>query len=579
MTINLRHLDAQPPLLQRACVSLLLLIGLSLCCAVSAAAQTKSASASVPQLLEQLDAGNFEIRETAADQLVRLGVDSLKPMVLHSLSSSPESAWRIRSIIEKIGITGNEATFYKSTGILRLLYPLDDAGTSARLESLRQQWALARKNNAIKRLRELGATISDPLGNQVGGAPQAFGRRMVINGRVIVQGQQVFGQTQVNTSTTQANQASVRKRKSLTDRQLIQRVDELLESDLATNRERILGEGERPEGGGNQKTNLAQGNNPFAGNALRANQIRLGAMALFDEKFRGSANDLQALQAIPNLTLIHWKDRKLDAAEMESAHQSAGISRVHFENCQFPNAPLPESAWPRLATHYEFVNQTIPVSAIKRLRNSSVNSLKFSKCAASETLHQQLRQIKTLSQLALEDTLVDEDWFQSFASIGSLTRVDLSLCKFDSGDYRELSRIRPNLRINFTPQAFLGIRSSDLGAANLQRARMIAEMRAAAAKKANPDQQQKDAQIALPAQPAGCTISDVVKDSGAEKAGLKSGDVIVKLNGQPITVFEDIRLIIAQYRVGEKLDVEFTRDGQLKTSTIQLGRFPQNAIE
>jgi len=579
MTNPHRHFNAQTPSRQRRCVSisLLLVTGLSLLCDVSIAAQANPSATAIPQLLEQLDAANFETRETAADQLVDSGVDSLKPMVLHSLISSPESSWRIRSILEKIGIAGDEATFYKSTGILRLLFPLDDVGTSTRLESLRQQWALTRKNNAIKRLRELGATITDPLGNQVANARQGFRPRMVINGQVFVNGQPILPQPQTNASTTQANQASVRKMKRLTDRQLIQRVDELLQSDLATNRERILGADERAKKTADQDPNSLQGNIPFAVNALRINQIRLGAMALFDDKFRGSADDLKALQAIPNLSLIHWKDRKLDAAEMQVAHQSAAISRVHFENCQFPNAPLPESAWPRLATHYEFVNQTVPVSAIKRLKDSTVNSLKFSKCAASKTLHQHLRQINSLSLLSLEDTLVDEDWFESFATIGALTKIDLSLCKFDSEDYRELSRIRPNLRIDFTPQAFLGIRGMDLGGANLQRARMLARIRAA--QKANPGQKQDDIPPELLAQPPGCAISEVVRESGAEKAGLQAGDLIVALNGQPITTFDDIRLVVAQYRAGEKLKVEFTRDSQPKTTTIQLGRFPQAAVE
>ena len=563
----------------------MLFVGLSLLLGASTYAsngpQAESPRAAVSELLQQLDADNYQTRESAADQLARQGISSLKPMVLHSLSSSPESAWRIRSIIEKIGVAGSEDTFYKSTGVLRLLYPLDDAGTNSRLESLREQWRLIRKNSAIKRLRELGATISDPLGDQVASLPQGMnGRRVMFNGRVIINGRQVLGQPQVNSSSTQtqtkASTASLRKRKSLTDRELIERVDELLASDLATNRERILGPDDSTEGNSNQRSNAGGGNDPFAANALRGNQFRLGAMALLDNNFEGSIDDLKLLQAIPNLTLVHWKDRQLDASEMAMAHKSATVSGVHIENCEFPNDALPESAWPRFATHYEFVNQTIPVPVIERLRDSSINSLKISKCAASETFHQHLRQVDSLSLLTLEDTLVDDLWFESFATIGSLTRINMSLCKFDSDDYRKLKRLRPQLRVDFTPQAFLGIRSPDVGGANLQRARMLARMRAA--QKANPNQNDNVPAFDLPEQGAGCSISEVVKDSGAEKAGLEAGDVIVKLNGESITIFDDIRLIIAQHRAGDKLNVEFMRAGQPKTATIQLGSF-RSAIE
>ena len=99
----------------------MLLIGLGLFSGTTNAAQAESPAATVSELLTQLDAKNYQMREAAADQLARQGIGSLKPMVLHSLASSPESAWRIRSIIEKIGTAGSEDTFYKSTGVLRLL--------------------------------------------------------------------------------------------------------------------------------------------------------------------------------------------------------------------------------------------------------------------------------------------------------------------------------------------------------------------------------------------------------------------------------------------------------------------------
>ena len=105
---------------------------------------------------------------------------------------------------------------------------------------------------------------------------------------------------------------------------------------------------------------------------------------------------------------------------------------------------------------------------------------------------------------------------------------------------------------------------------------MLARMRAA--QKANPDQQQDAPAFDLPVELAGCSISDVVGGSGAEKAGLKPGDVIMKIDGEPVTIFEDIRLIIAQHRAGDKLEVEFTRDEQTNTATIELSRLDENVI-
>ena len=166
---------------------------------------------------------------------------------------------------------------------------------------------------------------------------------------------------------------------------------------------------------------------------------------------------------------------------------------------------------------------------------------------------------------------------KTFLAIRSLTRVNLNLCKFDSGDYRALTRTRPNLLIDFTPQAFLGIRSSDVAGANIRRARMIARMQAA--RQANPGQKIEIPPVEDPVGSTGCQITEVVKDSGAEKAGLKAGDVLTKIDGQPITIFEDIRLVIAQHRAGDKLDVQFERSGKSQTATIQLTGFPKTAVK
>ena len=151
-------------------------------------------------------------------------------------------------------LPGNENTFYKSTGVLRLLYPLDDAGTIERLEVLREQWKLTRKKNAIQRLESLGARISDPYGDQAtAGALQqwqmANGGRLIINGRVLNQPQVVTSSTQ---KSKQAIAASSKKLEKLTRSELITEVDEILESDLATNRERIFGRDN--SSGADQKT-------------------------------------------------------------------------------------------------------------------------------------------------------------------------------------------------------------------------------------------------------------------------------------------------------------------------------------
>lgn len=59
----------------------------------------------------------------------------------------------------------------------------------------------------------------------------------------------------------------------------------------------------------------------------------------------------------------------------------------------------------------------------------------------------------------------------------------------------------------------------------------------------------------------------ITKNSGAEKAGLKKGDVILELNGATINDFEDIEDAMDDVKPGDKIKVKYKRDG--KESTIE----------
>ncbi|WP_333875905.1 S1C family serine protease [Flavobacterium sp.] len=68
----------------------------------------------------------------------------------------------------------------------------------------------------------------------------------------------------------------------------------------------------------------------------------------------------------------------------------------------------------------------------------------------------------------------------------------------------------------------------------------------------------------------GFYIGKVTKNSGAEKAGLKSGDIIKKLDNQKITSFAELTGYINTKRPNDKVQVTFVRDGQTKTASVTL---------
>jgi hypothetical protein len=58
----------------------------------------------------------------------------------------------------------------------------------------------------------------------------------------------------------------------------------------------------------------------------------------------------------------------------------------------------------------------------------------------------------------------------------------------------------------------------------------------------------------------GVLITEVERDSPAERAGLKAGDIIVRLDGDRIADFDDVRDIISESDAGDKLPVVVIRD-------------------
>lgn len=65
-------------------------------------------------------------------------------------------------------------------------------------------------------------------------------------------------------------------------------------------------------------------------------------------------------------------------------------------------------------------------------------------------------------------------------------------------------------------------------------------------------------------------IEQVLPDSAAEKAGLKPGDVITKVNGQAIKSFSELRGKIGSIGAGKKVKLTIVRDGDEKNYTVTL---------
>ncbi|MBF0175331.1 MAG: DegQ family serine endoprotease [Magnetococcales bacterium] len=61
----------------------------------------------------------------------------------------------------------------------------------------------------------------------------------------------------------------------------------------------------------------------------------------------------------------------------------------------------------------------------------------------------------------------------------------------------------------------------------------------------------------------GAVVGNVVSDSGAAKAGLRRGDVIIEVNGREVRNAASLRNMIGLVRMGDEVQIKYMRDGKI----------------
>lgn len=75
--------------------------------------------------------------------------------------------------------------------------------------------------------------------------------------------------------------------------------------------------------------------------------------------------------------------------------------------------------------------------------------------------------------------------------------------------------------------------------------------------------------------PVGAYITSVIKDSPAENAQLKRGDIITTFDGRPVNEEYSIAKAVSEKRVGDKVKLEIDREGEKINITVELEESPE----
>jgi|GEM_PF-763482 len=68
----------------------------------------------------------------------------------------------------------------------------------------------------------------------------------------------------------------------------------------------------------------------------------------------------------------------------------------------------------------------------------------------------------------------------------------------------------------------------------------------------------------------GVIVDDVIEESPADKAGIKKGDIILKIDGEEITDMDDLHYMVKK-NPGREVKIEVLRKGKKKTLSVKLG--------
>lgn len=72
--------------------------------------------------------------------------------------------------------------------------------------------------------------------------------------------------------------------------------------------------------------------------------------------------------------------------------------------------------------------------------------------------------------------------------------------------------------------------------------------------------------------PKGCEVTGVPRGFPAQSAGLKEGDVITRFDGKKVKNFQHLVQLVGRKNAGDKVVVEYLRDGKQHKTTLKLAR-------
>ncbi len=484
------------------------------------------------ELLVALNGDRFQSREVATGKIIGMGERAVAPLARHAMHASPEALRRIKRCLEEIGTSGSEETFFKSAALLSVLFGGGSQKTNEQIEQLRKEWRLKRTTQAIREMESLGAKFSGRAQQGQIDVGPLFLKHRSPDSAPVIGGEKKDAHSPALTRKQTEDQVALILRNSLPEnRELVlarrdnlvaEPTGELVTEVVRLNRQfRLLNN--RPE------IIMLGGNNP----------LRQGPVVQIGPGWRGTPNDLQRLRNVNGLSSIKFEKQPVDRDTLEELHEWESLQQVTFDDCDISGKALAVVGIPANVTSLQFIRSGIDVSTIDRIdKTESLQQLSFNRCVFATAAFRRIFKMESLKVLEFRGAQINHGAFARLKSMKHLRALRLAYCKFSLEDYHDFQRTRPDISLESIAEAFLGVRSE------------------------------------LPVRGSdgvdNCVVSDVIADSGAQKAGMKIGDRIAMINQQPVEDFDDLKIFISQHTAGDSIEIRVERDGEQIDLTVVL---------
>ena len=477
----------------------------------------------IQQLVKQLAHPDFEQRESAERQLIEIGSPAVDSLLEELIDCKPDVCSRIKRILQLCSEKCDEESLFKVLGVLRLRFEVSDQ----RIEPLLQRWAFQRRGELVANWREQGVVVNDPFEKRgdvldvMGGLGQ-FRLAPV---------RQDFEQRGFAPTPTGLKQPTVVEQKieahTRSNAELIRLV---LKGTLEQNKKLVLNSKQGADGF-EKKVSMVQ---------------KQPVVVTIGENWKGDYSIFDFDDAISVLPISGLELQKLEINDtLLSAIKKQPIGTVVLTECSVA-ANLKETL-PRSVSSLVIDGSDSSADLLRLVSSESpmLRHLRFEKSKFGEDEALMLRSFGQLTNVDLAKIDLAGSVFDGLAAVRSLRRLDLQRCKFPAAAFNEFKEKRGrSVDVKFTPQAFLGVSADSRGfAAQFPRAQLK----------------------------GACIITTVVPGEGAERAGMKIGDEVFQMGDYKIADFDELRVVIAQYEVGDEATIKVRRDGKELTLKAKLG--------